>query len=370
MYLGKSRGMTSRCLAFAAAALACGSPPPTAAPTPSAPPPAAAPAAAVAPPVAPVPPGAQPVGPDGPPSIPGVDWIRIPATEAWIGAQRRDPKQPGFDALAGEDDLPPRQVKVGAFEMMRTEVPLSVWTRCEAAGACTPRTSTFGEETPDTALRGVTFAQAEQLCSFIGGRVPTGPEWEIAARGNLNHRYAWGNGVMCPVDASEMVGREDRQRARLVRCPDVAARIMRTITGPELQRLGQTLLLYSDADWDQTCEAWGKLDDAALVPAAMAKADALLGSALLSTEVPDCGTPRLNTVSAGPASLPFGLVFMSGNVSEWTHDAGPGPDGPLRAVRGGSFTTPRAIDYRLAARTLLPPDAALQDVGVRCARGG
>jgi len=78
---------------------------------------------------------------------------------------------------------------------------------------------------------------------------------------------------------------------------------------------------------------------------------------------------------------PVGALGMGGNVWEWTGDdylpymvsnqADPSRDqAQLKVIRGGSFMSMSPWEFRSAARSAMPPDARVSDVGVRCAWSG
>jgi len=84
-----------------------------------------------------------------------------------------------------------------AFTIDRTEVTVRAYSECVAAGACTPtrrgRACNVGqsgrEEHP---VNCVNLIQARAYCARVGKRLPTGAEWEKAARGTSGQPYPWG----------------------------------------------------------------------------------------------------------------------------------------------------------------------------------
>lgn len=92
-------------------------------------------------------------------------------------------------------EAPRRRVWTDAYGIDRTEVTHRAWRRCVAAGRCPPsrvRDDDARLAAPEMPVTGVTFEEAQRYCAWVGGRLPTEPEWERAARGGRGHRFPWG----------------------------------------------------------------------------------------------------------------------------------------------------------------------------------
>jgi serine/threonine-protein kinase len=100
-----------------------------------------------------------------------------------------------------DDEKPVHDVTLDGFWIDRTEVTNAQYARCVAAQQCTSPTDTNSYTRPyfgnpqfdDYPVIHVTWENANQYCTSIGGQLPTEAQWEYAARGPAGNVYPWGN---------------------------------------------------------------------------------------------------------------------------------------------------------------------------------
>jgi sulfatase modifying factor 1 len=247
-------------------------------------------------------------------------FLPIPGTTFQQGAQASDPAGPNYDKKARPDEGPVRAVTVGPFWIQKHEVTVGMYDLCVQAGWCAIEevvtegrffTWSRADRAP-YALNGVSWAGAQKLCAFLGGRLPTEAEWELAARGPSAQRFPWGNELECdaepslPLTAEEMAGED-------LECPTMEPQ--RSMVGRLKSPFG--LMRMAGHMWEWTGDWYGPY------PAGAA------------------------TDPTGPAA------------------------GTARVQRGGGWMDRSALDLRSAARGSLAPDSKLPDTGFRCVwKGG
>lgn len=131
--------------------------------------------------------------------------IVIPAGPAAVGC----PAAPSLDC--GNPVVTIAEVEIATFEIDRVPVTVADYARCVRNDHCSAnglRVPFFrGEEQPEVAkfcnwdvkgrerhpINCVSWEQARQYCRWAGKRLPTGAEWEKAARGTDGRLYPWGD---------------------------------------------------------------------------------------------------------------------------------------------------------------------------------
>ncbi len=244
----------------------------------------------------------------------GGAMIAIPAGVAHVGCNEK------VDQECEDDEKPGGPVEIAAFEIDLTEVTVSQYGECVAAGACSAEglsmPSTGAADQPELVwtcnwkvngreqhpINCVSVAMAEAYCKWAGKRLPTAAEWERAARGTDGRRYPWGNDDVTPIPQAN---------------------------------LSDVTLLRNDPG------GWG-------------------------LEHYDDGFVSTAPVGSFPAgNAPTGAQDMAGNIWELI-DAG---DDQRNEMRGGSWSYyPHSL--RVSDKAYAPKGRRNGDTGFRCARGG
>ncbi|APR85304.1 Serine/threonine kinase [Minicystis rosea] len=145
--------------------------------------------------------------------VPEGTSVRVPGGSFAMGSEEGDP-----------DEKPVSSITVAPFELDTTEVTVAAYAKCVAAGKCTP---------PDTGMycnwkkagreahpiNCLDWAQANAYCTFAGKRLPTEPEWELAARGPEGRKYPWKEGPIAAQVCWNGEGNDQGRGQRQGTCP-------------------------------------------------------------------------------------------------------------------------------------------------------
>jgi sulfatase modifying factor 1 len=120
-------------------------------------------------------------------AVPAIVWRRVPGGEVEMGCVG------AHDRACDPNEHPRERVRVAPFELAATEVTVAEFRRfATARSLMTPRQPSYSGDTHP--IVNVTSAEAAAFCEAEGGRLPTEPEWEFAARaGSADTVYPWGN---------------------------------------------------------------------------------------------------------------------------------------------------------------------------------
>ncbi len=149
-------------------------------------------------------------------------WVDIPGGRFLMGAQRADPKQPGYDKEARGNEAPPHWVELDAFLIGCWPVTVAeyalflddggyadaLWWDAGGHGQWF-KPDKWGDQLqhPNRPVVSVSWFEATAYCAWLTERrratglarsrrervrLPTEAEWEFAARGVEGRRYPWG----------------------------------------------------------------------------------------------------------------------------------------------------------------------------------
>ena len=134
----------------------------------------------------------------------GVEWVPLAGGRLLMGSDEGAPSA-----------RPAHGVEVGPFSLMRGEVTGAQYHACVKEGACSP-TGDAAACTPLGPLERrpvscVNWKQSAAFCSWLGARLPTEAEWELAARGLEGRPYPWGSArPTCELTNFAGAGDEDK----------------------------------------------------------------------------------------------------------------------------------------------------------------
>jgi formylglycine-generating enzyme required for sulfatase activity len=99
------------------------------------------------------------------------------------------------DPDAYDQEIPQHTVYLDAFWIDKHEITNAQYRRCVDGGACRePGCWDDGDlNSPVQPVVCVSWDDARDYATWVGGRLPTEAEWEKAARGENGQLYPWGN---------------------------------------------------------------------------------------------------------------------------------------------------------------------------------
>jgi formylglycine-generating enzyme required for sulfatase activity len=124
----------------------------------------------------------------------GVQMVLVPASEFIMGSD-----------TGNNDEKPVHTVYLDAYYIDKYEVTNALYKACVEAQGCSPYRgvgSYFMDyfDNPQYSNYPVIISflnEANSFCEWRDARVPTGSEWEKAARGVDGRSYPWGEGIDC-----------------------------------------------------------------------------------------------------------------------------------------------------------------------------
>ena len=254
----------------------------------------------------------------------GIDWVPIPTGRFRYGCTLGD-------TACGPHEATRRDAVIAEpFLMARFETTNAQYASCVEAGACSePAGSTaggsYGASLP---VERVSWFQAAEFCEWLGGRLPTGVEWEFAAREIFVRLQRDGRKALVNTSRTPLGQGESGER--------LYARYPWPVPRPEQAfRVSRQHANYVGAGG---ADSWGGVAPVGQFPA----------------------NSR-------------GLHDMAGNVAERVQDGdrgsrrGEAPADQMRFVRGGSYLS-LGLEIRVSSRKPLEARRQAPGVGFRCVR--
>ena len=245
--------------------------------------------------------------------------------------------------LAMAFEKPQHPVKLAPFCIDVTEVTQAAYGACVDAGSCIPPRCKKGRDAGwDPVARSkypvvcIDWSEARAFCAFVGKRLPTEAEWELAARGAERRLFPWGE--KHPRCGDVVFGRgadlpSGRNCKNLDSTPDSVGRSKQDVTPDGVFDLGGNVLEWVQ---DRFEERYASCDG-------------------------ECKDPVVDEAADGGAAKGKGGQGSQGAKKSKK------PEPVLRVVRGGSYNFP-ADACRGAGRSRQPQDVAQGNVGFRCAK--
>ena len=109
--------------------------------------------------------------------------VKVPGGSFEMGAINAEP-----------DEYPPHKIEVLGFVIDKTEVTVGDYDRCVQARVCrAPKLDEDAKEgvTERHPVVGVSWYDAVKYCEWVGKRIPTEAEWELAVRAPRFPKFPW-----------------------------------------------------------------------------------------------------------------------------------------------------------------------------------